>query len=365
MIGRTATSKCRICRMLGIIPVFFLGCAVAWMATGAVGWIWGIFCFVIVIVCGAMSLRAGCHLAFPDRFALDSPKHIDPDLFSTNASSAHVAHISPGLLDEEQQRSDDGSETLDGPGTEIEDAYFEDEVVDQSQNIFDLGQSELEYESAPGLDQDLEPISIYDEAPTEEITDTDDFVDLSREAESMMRDDPSHILREADDLEKDLVLDPTKSNYQDAFLPQPKSERPSTLTDDPGRRLAQSLVMVGASPALSRASTTSQSVSLRPASLHSARSTGPDDLTLIRGVGSALQNLLHSLGYFHFDQIAAWSPEEVRWVDENLDGFKGRVSRDHWVSQAIVLAQSHKVGGASSDAVPNLRPSGTPDSNTR
>jgi predicted flap endonuclease-1-like 5' DNA nuclease len=44
------------------------------------------------------------------------------------------------------------------------------------------------------------------------------------------------------------------------------------------------------------------------------------------------------MGYFHFDQIAAWGPNEVAWVDENLQGFKGRVSRDNWVEQAKVLA---------------------------
>ena len=34
---------------------------------------------------------------------------------------------------------------------------------------------------------------------------------------------------------------------------------------------------------------------------------------------------------------AAWK-HEVAWVDENLEGFKGRVSRDVWVEQAKILA---------------------------
>ena len=37
---------------------------------------------------------------------------------------------------------------------------------------------------------------------------------------------------------------------------------------------------------------------------------------------------------FHFDQIAAWTAAEVAWVDDNLEGFKGRVTRDEWVAQA-------------------------------
>jgi predicted flap endonuclease-1-like 5' DNA nuclease len=28
----------------------------------------------------------------------------------------------------------------------------------------------------------------------------------------------------------------------------------------------------------------------------------------------------------------------VAWVDANLEGFKGRVSRDHWVKQTKTLA---------------------------
>lgn len=45
------------------------------------------------------------------------------------------------------------------------------------------------------------------------------------------------------------------------------------------------------------------------------------------------------MGVFHFDQIAGWRAEEVAWVDENLEGFRGRVSRDEWVAQSKVLAQ--------------------------
>ncbi|MCL4187342.1 MAG: NADH-quinone oxidoreductase subunit NuoE [Rhodobacteraceae bacterium] len=76
----------------------------------------------------------------------------------------------------------------------------------------------------------------------------------------------------------------------------------------------------------------------RPVALAAARPGGPDDLTAIRGVGPKLSALLHSLGFFHFDQIAAWTPTEIAWVDEHLEGFKGRVSRDGWVEQARALA---------------------------
>ncbi|MFC2967225.1 NADH-quinone oxidoreductase subunit NuoE [Acidimangrovimonas pyrenivorans] len=76
----------------------------------------------------------------------------------------------------------------------------------------------------------------------------------------------------------------------------------------------------------------------KPALLSAAREGGPDDLKRIKGVGPKLEALLHEMGIFHFDQIAAWTEAEVAWADENLVGFKGRVSRDDWVAQAKLLA---------------------------
>ena len=77
---------------------------------------------------------------------------------------------------------------------------------------------------------------------------------------------------------------------------------------------------------------------LQPAGMAAARDGGPDDLKKIKGVGPKLEQLLHSLGIFHFDQVAEWGAGEVAWMDDNLAGFKGRVTRDNWVEQAGHLA---------------------------
>jgi predicted flap endonuclease-1-like 5' DNA nuclease len=76
----------------------------------------------------------------------------------------------------------------------------------------------------------------------------------------------------------------------------------------------------------------------RPQGLAAARGGKADDLKLIKGIGPKLEVLCHKLGYYHFDQIAAWTPAEIAWVDDNLEGFKGRVTRDEWVAQARALA---------------------------
>lgn len=76
----------------------------------------------------------------------------------------------------------------------------------------------------------------------------------------------------------------------------------------------------------------------KPTTLDSPRNGQADDLKMIKGVGPKLEEMLNSLGFYHFDQIAAWSQEEVAWVDQNLEGFSGRVTRDNWIDQATVLA---------------------------
>ena len=81
---------------------------------------------------------------------------------------------------------------------------------------------------------------------------------------------------------------------------------------------------------------------VRPEALSGARNGGADDLKMIKGVGPKLEIMLNELGFYHFDQIAGWSAAEVAWVNDNLKGFKGRVSRDNWVEQARKLASGQE-----------------------
>lgn len=76
----------------------------------------------------------------------------------------------------------------------------------------------------------------------------------------------------------------------------------------------------------------------KPATLSGPREGGADDLKKIKGVGPKMEAMLNGMGFYHYDQVAAWTAQEVAWVDANLQGFKGRVSRDNWVDQAKTLA---------------------------
>ena len=80
----------------------------------------------------------------------------------------------------------------------------------------------------------------------------------------------------------------------------------------------------------------------KPETLDAPKSGGADDLKKIKGVGPKLEKMLNGMGFFHFDQIAGWTADEVAWVDQNLEGFKGRVSRDNWVEQARSLAEGNE-----------------------
>ncbi len=70
-----------------------------------------------------------------------------------------------------------------------------------------------------------------------------------------------------------------------------------------------------------------------------------DDLKLISGVGPKLERLLNHNGVYYFWQVAEWKRSDINIIDERLETFKGRITRDNWVTQAKSL--SRRSGSAS------------------
>ncbi|GGA22219.1 NADH-quinone oxidoreductase subunit E [Neptunicoccus cionae] len=99
-------------------------------------------------------------------------------------------------------------------------------------------------------------------------------------------------------------------------------------------------------PAVASSSGVAKVAEKKPRTLKAPRKAGADDLKLIKGVGPKLEATLNDLGFYHFDQIAKWGPEEVSWVDARLK-FKGRIERDGWIAHASELAGTK---GKSSDS---------------
>jgi predicted flap endonuclease-1-like 5' DNA nuclease len=108
--------------------------------------------------------------------------------------------------------------------------------------------------------------------------------------------------------------------------------------------VAKAATPVGEAPATAKAAKTPAvkatpvAADGKPATLTAARESGADDLKLLKGVGPALEKTLNELGFYHFDQVAAWRKAEVEWVDSRLK-FKGRIVRDEWIKQAKTLAK--------------------------
>ncbi len=63
----------------------------------------------------------------------------------------------------------------------------------------------------------------------------------------------------------------------------------------------------------------------------------PDDLKDIVGIGKIFEATLHSLGVYHFRQIAAFGPAEIARINAELKEFKGRIEHDDWIGQAKEL----------------------------
>jgi predicted flap endonuclease-1-like 5' DNA nuclease len=75
----------------------------------------------------------------------------------------------------------------------------------------------------------------------------------------------------------------------------------------------------------------------RPKGISAARGGKADNLQRISGVGPKNEKVLHNLGFFHFDQIAAWTADQIEWVDNHLK-FNGRIKREQWTNQCKLLA---------------------------
>ncbi len=83
-----------------------------------------------------------------------------------------------------------------------------------------------------------------------------------------------------------------------------------------------------------------------PELLSQPRCGNGDDLCLIWGVAEKLADKLNAMGFWHFDQIATWTPANVAWFEAQMDGFKGRIDRDKWIEQCVKLSSGWRPDGS-------------------
>ena len=151
----------------------------------------------------------------------------------------------------------------------------------------------------------------------------------------------------------------SQDRYMPAVLPETALHRPLAAPDVPAptppkaaqsaaRRLARAAANddLSSDRTPSRAEiatpdTSSQSGLARPPEQPAPRDENPDDLKQIKGIGQKSESALHALGIFHFDQIAAWTPANIAWLESRI-ALKGRIGREQWVEQASLLATQNK-----------------------
>jgi predicted flap endonuclease-1-like 5' DNA nuclease len=61
-----------------------------------------------------------------------------------------------------------------------------------------------------------------------------------------------------------------------------------------------------------------------------------DDLKKINGIGQVLEQTLNKIGITAFQQIARFTEQDVKQVDDALQVFQGRIVRDNWIGGARV-----------------------------
>lgn len=171
------------------------------------------------------------------------------------------------------------------------------------------------------------------------------FAPLAAEADSMLELAPDAAADAApEEFVGEIMADPLPPEPEVSAEPEPVAE----ATPEPDADVAAEPVIEAAPVPVSEAApeTEAQPVQTERATvLDAPRDGSADDLTLIKGVGPKLAAQLNTLGYFHFDQIAAWGPDELAWVDSHLQGFAGRATRDDWIGQAkAMLAEAAPEG---------------------
>ena len=117
-----------------------------------------------------------------------------------------------------------------------------------------------------------------------------------------------------------------------------RSEAPGQAPEVEAKAKPEADVTAAKTAEVAEASGSDAAPGLKPVTMDAPKDGKGDDLKRIKGIGPKLEKVCNKLGFYHFDQIASWTDEEVAWVDQNLEGFKGRVSRDNWVEQAKTLA---------------------------
>lgn len=164
--------------------------------------------------------------------------------------------------------------------------------------------------------------------------DRDRYLDKARTLAGTAEDTPSDILSDvpADTPTKPLPEAPTPAPVREsAPASEPEAEPASLPREEEGE-----IIAVASEEDLP---------GRQPRGLRQPRDGRGDDLTRISGVGKKIQQRLHEIGVWHYDQIARWDADECAWFDAFV-GFPGKVEREDWIAQVKALGSARDHGSA-------------------
>ncbi len=75
-------------------------------------------------------------------------------------------------------------------------------------------------------------------------------------------------------------------------------------------------------------------------SFGTAKESEKDDLKMISGIGPFIEERLHALDIFTFDQISKFTARDIDTINDAIEYFSGRIERDEWVAQAKELVHN-------------------------
>ncbi len=132
-------------------------------------------------------------------------------------------------------------------------------------------------------------------------------------------------------------MDPVQKEVLDATA-APSQPTDAHAIDPTQPDVADAVLNDRQDEATSEALAPSDRISAEPAS-----GAGPDDLTLIAGIGGRMQTALHAAGYNNFTQLAAASDDELRAAIE-AGGMRLAPTLSTWREQAGFLARGDRAG---------------------
>ena len=68
-----------------------------------------------------------------------------------------------------------------------------------------------------------------------------------------------------------------------------------------------------------------------------------DDLKMISGIGPFIEERLHALDIFTFEQISKFTSRDIDTISDAIEYFSGRIERDEWVAQATELVHRNEL----------------------